>query len=41
MDGAPVDPKAIPLSGDDGDHVIEIVLGREDRAAGRRRLAAK
>ncbi len=41
MDGAPVDPKAIPLSGDGGDHVIEIVLGREDRAIGRRRLAAK
>jgi hypothetical protein len=39
LDGAPVDPKAIPLS-TDGEHVIEIVLGKEDRAATRRRLVA-
>jgi cyclic beta-1,2-glucan synthetase len=41
LDGAPVDPKAIPLSGDGGAHVIEIVLGREDRAVARRRVAVK
>jgi cellobiose phosphorylase len=31
LDGSPVDPHAIPLA-DDGEHTIEIVLGREDRA---------